>query len=151
MESEIKNNAHHFPVRVYYEDTDAGEVVYHTGYIRFAERARTELLRTLFGNQSDIREQFNLLFVVKHMEVDYLAPARLDDLLTVKTTLVKPKNASLTFHQQIWRTKDENNTLKQATKLIDMKVVVVAVGNNGKPKKLPTAIRESLNVIAEKV
>ena len=71
-----------FPVRIYYEDTDAGGVAYYANYLRFAERARTEFLRYLgFGNQQEILEKDRFAFMVRHVEADYRAPAILDDLL----------------------------------------------------------------------
>ena len=76
---------HRYTLRVYYEDTDAGGVVYHANYLRFAERARTEALRDLGLPHADAGERIGLMFVVRRVEVDYLRPARLDDSLTVVT------------------------------------------------------------------
>ena len=76
-----------WPVRVYYEDTDAGGVVYHTSYIRFLERARTEWLRSLGYSQARLVEEIGLVFSVVSLEVKYLLPARLDDLLHVRSTV----------------------------------------------------------------
>lgn len=92
----------HFPIRVYYENTDAGGVVYHAQYLNFFERARTEALRTLgFSQQALLAQQ--LAFVVKKIEIDYRFPARLDDLLSVETTIVALKKASMVFEQKLWR------------------------------------------------
>lgn len=79
-----------FDLRVYYENTDAGGVVYHAQYLHFFERARTEFLRQLGFSQQQLLEQ-NLAFVVKRLEIDYNVAARLDDLLTVETQIVKLK------------------------------------------------------------
>ena len=76
---------HRYAVRVYYEDTDAGGVVYHATYLRFAERARTEALRDAGIPHAELVERFTLMFVVRRIEVDYLRPARLDESLTVVT------------------------------------------------------------------
>jgi len=89
-----------WPIRVYYEDTDAGGVVYHARYIAFFERARTEMLRQAnISQQSLLRD--HVAFVVKNMSVDYIFPARLDDLLTVKTQVEQIRKASIVFTQQL--------------------------------------------------
>jgi acyl-CoA thioester hydrolase len=95
-----------WPVRVYYEDTDAGGVVYYANYLKFMERARTEWLRGLGFDQERIRFELNRVFVVRHASVDYRAPARLDDLLDVKTTLSRLGGASLEFSHQVIRRSD---------------------------------------------
>ena len=92
--------AFEWPVTVYYEDTDAGGVVYHSNYLKYFERARTELLRSIDVSQHALLEQ-NIGFVVRHMEIDFLQGARLDDQLVVKTTIAELKKASLTFCQEI--------------------------------------------------
>ena len=79
-----------FPVTIYYEDTDAGGVVYHSNYLKFFERARTELLRKVSLSHQDLLEQ-NLAFAVRHIDIDFLSAARLDDRLTVKTQLANLK------------------------------------------------------------
>ncbi|WP_371189066.1 tol-pal system-associated acyl-CoA thioesterase [Thalassotalea maritima] len=94
------NNAFHYQLRVFYEDTDAGGIVYYANYLKFAERARTEWLRHLGINQSYFLEQ-NLAFVVRKVEMDNKASAKLDDLLTIKTTISQLKKASLVFEQTI--------------------------------------------------
>lgn len=88
------------PIRVYYEDTDAGGIVYYANYLKFFERARTEWLRSLDINQSNFLEQ-SIGFVVRRVEMDNIAPARLDDLLTVTTEIKTLKRASIIFHQSI--------------------------------------------------
>lgn len=89
-----------YPVRIYYEDTDSGGVVYYANYLKFFERARTEYLRALGINQSKFLEQ-SLGFVVRKVEMDNIASAKLDDLLEVSSTITTLKRASLVFHQQI--------------------------------------------------
>ncbi|WP_057831601.1 tol-pal system-associated acyl-CoA thioesterase [Colwellia sp. TT2012] len=95
-----KATAHHFAIRVYYEDTDAGGIVYYANYLKFFERARTEWLREIGINQQSFLQQ-KLGFVVRKVEMDNLASAKLDDLLEVKTTIITLKRASLVFQQQI--------------------------------------------------
>ncbi|OBX06033.1 hypothetical protein QV06_00325 [Gallibacterium genomosp. 3] len=90
-----------FPIRIYYEDTDAGGVVYHARYLHFFERARIEFLREKGASQNELIQQQDIAFVVKQMEIDFHYPARLDDLLSVETTLVEVKNASLVFTQKL--------------------------------------------------
>ncbi|KLN97147.1 tol-pal system-associated acyl-CoA thioesterase [Moellerella wisconsensis] len=89
-----------WPIRIYYEDTDAGGVVYHARYLAFFERARTEMLREKGINQQSLLAM-NIGFVVRSMQTDFLAPAKLDDLLEVETSLIEIKRASLTFAQRL--------------------------------------------------
>ena len=90
----------HFPIRVYYEDTDAGGVVYHASYVRFFERARTEFLRNKGFSQQSLLSK-NIAFVVKKLEIDYKMPGRLDDLLSVETEIKEIKKASIIFEQKL--------------------------------------------------
>ncbi len=92
-----------WPVRVYYEDTDSGGVVYYANYLRFMERARTEWLRSLGIEQDQVREQDSVIFAVTHVDVDYLKPARFNDSLKVTVKLTARGRASLTFEQQVLR------------------------------------------------
>lgn len=94
---------HRYAVRVYYEDTDAGGVVYHTGYLRFAERARTEALRDLGVPHAEMAAVHGLMFMVRRLKVDYLAPARLDDALLVVTRPLALRGASVELRQTILR------------------------------------------------
>lgn len=95
--------AFHWTVRVYYEDTDAGGIVFYANYLKFFERARTEWLRALGIGQQELIEQQGAMFVVKNADVDYRAPARLDDEITVATTIEKLGRASVQFRQEAWR------------------------------------------------
>jgi acyl-CoA thioester hydrolase len=92
---------HRYAVRVYYEDTDAGGVVYHASYLRLAERARTEALRDLGIPHAELLQRFTLMFVVRRIEVDYLRPARPDDSLTVVTEPVSVGGASVLLRQDV--------------------------------------------------
>ena len=98
---------HRYAVRVYYEDTDAGGVVYHANYLRFAERARTEALRDAGVAHAEMASQHGLIFMVRRMKVDYLAPARLDDSLLVVTRLLALRAASVELRQSIFRSGEE--------------------------------------------
>ena len=95
-----------WPVRVYWEDTDAGGVVYHAAYLRFLERARTEWLRACGLEQARVREEHGILFVVAEMQVKFLAPARLDDVLHADITAFTRRSASMRFAQCILRPAD---------------------------------------------
>ncbi|MGX9254867.1 tol-pal system-associated acyl-CoA thioesterase [Pantoea ananatis] len=104
-----------WPVRVYYEDTDAGGVVYHASYIAFYERARTEMLRQHHFNQQTLLGQ-QIAFVVRRMTVDYLSAARLDDLLEIQSEVTSMTRATMTFTQRIVNA--EGKVLNEAEVLI---------------------------------
>lgn len=91
------------PVRVYYEDTDSGGVVYHANYLKFMERARTEWLRSRGFEQDALRHEQGLLFAVRSLRLDYLRPGRFNDWLKVHTHLLQCGSASLTFAQTVQR------------------------------------------------
>ncbi len=101
MTSEAISDSFSFPVRVYWEDTDAGGVVYHAQYLAFMERARSEWMRARGLGQELLRARDDLLFVVKAMTIDFRAPARLDDQLAVSVALLECRGASLVMGQRI--------------------------------------------------
>ncbi|AKD37875.1 hypothetical protein I926_02735 [Pasteurella multocida subsp. multocida OH4807] len=125
-----------FPVRVYYEDTDAGGVVYHARYLHFFERARTEYLRHLHFSQHVLLNERQVAFVVKTMNIDYCFPAKLDDLLLVETMITEVKGASLFFTQKL---KKNELILCEAT----VKVACVDLGKM-KPMPIPTEMKAAL-------
>jgi len=90
-----------FPVRVYYEDTDAGGVVYYANYLKFMERARTEWLRHLGFSHSVMHSHYQIMFVMKELAINYRKPARLDDALTIHSHLQAHNKASLTLQQKV--------------------------------------------------
>ncbi len=92
-----------WPVRVYYEDTDAGGIAYHTSYLKYMERARTEYLRDLGYSLKQLRAEQDILFVVNRIDISFKRPAVFDDELTVTAALRKSAGASLAFHQTIYR------------------------------------------------
>ena len=92
-----------WPTRIYWEDTDAGGVVYHARYVAFMERARTEWMRALGYGQERMRAEHGMVFAVRSMQMDFIRPARLDDTLQVSARLVQLKKASMVFDQQILR------------------------------------------------
>jgi acyl-CoA thioester hydrolase len=95
-----------WPIRVYYEDTDAGGVVFYANYLKFFERARTEMLRALGFEQDELIASEGIIFVVRAVQVDYLSPARFNDLLQASAKVTVAKKASLIFEQQITRGDD---------------------------------------------
>lgn len=126
---------HRMPVRVYYEDTDFSGVVYHASYLRFFERGRTELLRSTGVDQSSLHVgQDPFGFVVRRMTVDWLKPARMDDVLTVETRTLSVRGATLDLAQRILRDEEE---LVTAT-------VLVASLAGGKPVRIPDELRNKL-------
>ena len=125
--------------RVYYEDTDAGGVVFYANYLKFIERGRTEYLRDLGFDQGSLAKEKNIVFVVKSLSADYLSPAYLDDMIEVQTIIKSNKNASLVFTQKIL-------SLEKNTVLFNAEVKVVSVSkNNLKPCAVPQEIMEKLN------
>ena len=129
------DGVHVFPMRVYYEDTDAAGIVYYANYLRFAERARTELLRDLGIENAQLMEQQNLAFAVKRCSMDFVKPAKLDDLLTVETRLLEVGGASLSVDQRVRR---------GATDLVRMELKLACISLNGRPARLPGDIRKRL-------
>jgi acyl-CoA thioester hydrolase len=121
--------------RVYYEDTDAGGIMYHGRYINWCERARAEYLRDIGLQSSTIYEQTGILFVVRHLEADYFKPARLDELLRVETTLKELKNTSFLLKQSIFC---------QDFMLFSMTVTIVCIDGNARPVRIPEMVREKL-------
>lgn len=126
-----------WPVRVYYEDTDAAGVVYHSNYLKFLERARTEWLRSLGHDQDQLRRELGVLFVVRHAELDFLRPARLDQLLEITARLAGCGGASMRIEQAV---------LAGADLLCSAVVQVVCVdAATLRPKRVPDFIREELD------
>ncbi len=93
-------------VRVYYEDTDAAGVVYHANYLKFMERARTEWLREMGIEQTQLKQQYNCIFVMRQISIDFLKPALFNDLLDVSVSITQLGKASLTIAQQVLRDTD---------------------------------------------
>ncbi len=125
-------------VRVYYEDTDAAGVVYYANYLKYFERARTEWLRSLGFEQTSLAHDYNVIFVVRALDIEYLRPAHFDDELTVELEIVEPPRASIVFKQAVKR---RNETLANAN------VRVTCVNTQTfKPVRIPPAILERIAV-----
>ena len=128
---------HHFPIRVYYEDTDAGGVVYYANYLKFMERARTEWLRECGFEQDQMISEQQLIFAVKKVEVDYMKPARFNDALTVTSSINSYSGASIEFKQIIMH----NNN-----KLCHGSIVVVSLDSiRFKPRRMFPELLEELD------
>ena len=126
-----------FSIRVYWEDTDAGGVVYYANYLRFFERARTEWLRTLGVAQQRLREDDGVIFIVSESTVRYLRPARLDDRLDVTVAVRECGRASLSLAQQAWR---GDTLLAEGT----VRVGCVDAGTF-RPRRIPSSILQHLS------
>jgi acyl-CoA thioester hydrolase len=123
--------AHVFPVRVYYEDTDTAGIVYYANYLKFAERARTELLRSAGIEQRVLAEETGVAFAVRSCSADYLAPARLDDLLEIRTRVVGLHGATIEMEQVVVRDGQE---------LVRMTLTLACIGREGRPRRVPETV-----------
>jgi len=131
----IRGDAHVFPVRVYYEDTDVAGIVYYANYLKYAERARTEFLRLLGFDQSVLLERHGVGFAVRRCEIDYRLPARLDDALEVHSRMCELGGASLRAEQVVRRGERE---------LVRLRVRLACMDRGGRPVRIPSAIYDRL-------
>jgi acyl-CoA thioester hydrolase len=122
---------HRFLLRVYYEDTDLAGVVYYANYLRFIERARTEWARDRGVDQGALREAGGIVFAVRRVEADYLAPARFDDLLEVRTEVLGSTGARVVLGQELWRGDH---------RLFAARVTLVAMDGRGKARRIPARL-----------
>jgi acyl-CoA thioester hydrolase len=127
---------HRYTFRVYYEDTDAGGVVYHANYLRYAERARTEALRQAGIPHAELVERFNLMFMVHRAEIDYVRPGRLDDTLVVETETMDVSGASVLLRQTVRGSSGVCASLR-------IKLACVRIGGN-RPARIPPRWREAM-------
>ena len=125
-----------WPVRVYYEDTDAGGVVYHTNYIKFMERARTEWLRNLGFEQDELLAKEGVIFAVRSVQTDFFLPAKFNDELIVSSCVIKKGKASITIEQEVIK-KYQNITKKDDVLCKGIVKVATLDGVNFKPKAMP--------------
>lgn len=137
MTASARADAFHWPVRVYWEDTDAGGVVYYANYLKFLERARSEWLRSLGFEQPDLIVRHGGVFVVRRVEADYLLPARFNDSLEIEAVLAEKNKASLVMAQRV---------LRDGETLLAARVTLVWVDEKSfKPARIPDEILESLS------
>ena len=125
------NHHHHESFRIYYEDTDAGGIVYHANYLKFAERARTDALRELGIHQHALREELGIFFVLRHADITYLKPILLDDLIEVRSQVVEIGNSSLKMQQNIF---------KGELEISRMLMHIVCINNDKKPVRIPDRV-----------
>jgi acyl-CoA thioester hydrolase len=132
---------HQFDVRVYYEDTDMGGVVFYANYLKYMERGRTEWLRALGVNQSTLAAQEQRGFMVVRVDVRYLSPARLDDLLQIESEVTRMGRASLHFLQSVWRNGElivQSNIQVCCVETVNMRVAAI-----------PESVRSKLAAITQ--
>ncbi|MEM1351490.1 MAG: tol-pal system-associated acyl-CoA thioesterase [Pseudomonadota bacterium] len=123
--------SHRFPIRVYYEDTDMAGIVYYANYLRYIERARSDWVRDIGIDQLQMKQD-GVVFAVRRVEADYLAPAHFDDVLEVRTTLVELTPARMVMEQKVLRGTDC---------LFVARVTIVCIGPGGRPVRLPAGLR----------
>lgn len=133
---------HVWPIRVYYEDTDAGGVVYYANYLKFAERARTELLRAGGFDHTALMKDHGVQIVVRNCTAEYILPARLDDALEVHSRIINMGGVSFTIRQEILRTaSDESST----NPIVVVEVRLACIDAEFKPARLPSALKTALS------
>lgn len=130
----MTGKSHHFECRIYYEDTDAGGIVYYANYLKFIERARTEWMREI-GFESSVSLERGQGFVVAGLKIDYRASAKLDDLIIIKSKVIDRSPLKIVMSQNIY--KDE-------VLLTEVQITLVMVDLNGKPVKIPFELQERL-------
>lgn len=145
---------HRYRLRVFYEDTDAGGVVYHANYLRFAERARTSFLRLVGIGQSALRADHGVGFVVRRCEIDFSGAAALDDVLEVRSTLSDVRGASLSAEQRIYRVVERaggggvadgvEDGADSGAPLCVLGLLLACVGPAGRPARFPPQLRGAL-------
>jgi len=139
LDGEIRDGDHHMTIRVYYEDTDFTGLVYHASYLRFMERGRTNYLRLLGADQRTLFEETaqeapGFAFVVRSMQIEFLKPARMDDVLDIVTAPQEVKGASVTLHQRVMRGEEV---------LIEAAVQVAFV-SGGRARRIPEPLRVAM-------
>lgn len=129
---------HRFQCRIYYEDTDMAGIVYYANYLRYIERARSEQIRELDVDQKALKDEHGIVLVVRRVEADYLGSARLDDVLTVETTLTEVSGVRINYQQDVFC---------GDKKLFAAKLEVVSMTTDGRPRRLPADIRRKYTEI----
>ena len=130
---------HSYQIRVYFEDTDTAGIVYYANYLKFAERARTEMLREHDLDHARMMREHCLVFAVRKCVAEYHAPARLDDMLTVRTRVEKVGGASVELTQDIYRSE---------TKLCALTVRLAMLNEDGAPARIPPHLRDGMRGVA---
>jgi acyl-CoA thioester hydrolase len=131
----VADGIHYFPIRVYYEDTDAGGIVYHANYLRFAERARSECLRLIGWQYDRLLSETGLGWVVRRAKIDFHRPARLDDALVVETRLADLTGVRMTARQTLHREDDL---------LVGLDLELVLLTSSGRPGRIPAPLADAI-------
>jgi len=132
----VSKKIHRFPIRIYYEDTDHGGVVYYANYLKFMERARTEFLRDLGLELDEVESTFGILFAVTEIHVHYRNPARFNDMLIVESKLMEARGARLSFRQ---------NILRQTEVLAEGEVCLACMDRAGHPRRIPGKVLQLIH------
>ena len=135
----LAGHVHRFAVRVYFEDTDLSGVVYHANYLRWCERARSEMLRMLGIEQRAVQEAGEGAYAISELTIRYLRPARLDDAVVIETRAEELRAASCRMHQQVWR---------GGELLAEARLRVGFIGPDGRPRRQPEAWRRAIATLA---
>lgn len=128
------------PVRIYYEDTDLAGIVYHANYLRYAERARTEMVRSLGFDATGLKKSDGIYFVVRHCDINFMAPAKVDDVLEVNCSVLKFPATNILVQQDIYC---------EGKKITEMQLHLVCMNEQGKVAKIPNAMRHAYEKICE--
>ena len=140
--AQMPQSRHVLPLRVYFEDTDAGGIVYYANYLKYAERARTEWLRALGADHSGLMANEGVMMTVRRCEAEFFSPARLDDALEVHTTIEEIGGVTMWLDQRVMR---------GANELVRMRVRLACVNRDLRPAKLPARLRAALAPISKGV
>ncbi len=140
LSGRVESGPHRLPIRVYHEDTDAAGIVYYANYLKFAERARTEMLRIAGINQSEMAKRYGMAFAVRNCAIDFRAPARLDDMIEVRSRFTEMVGATASIMQAIWR---------DAEVLVSLDVRVACLRENGRPTRIPVPLRQALQLFIQ--
>ena len=133
LEGIINKNIHQYVVKVFYEDTDLGQIVYHTNYLKYFERARTSLLNLLKIDQINLKKNHDIILVVRKAEIKWFKPAFLNDTLLIETCLKYAKNSSITIQQLAYRHCDMNKTKEL---LVSGVIQIVAMNSSFKVRRI---------------
>ena len=133
----IKDDKHFYPLRVFYEDTDAGEIIYHTNYLKYFERARSSILNLLKINQSNLKEEDGIILVVKKVDVNWHKSAKLNDILLIKSCLKYAKNSSITINQEALKYIGDKNKNEL---LVSCVIQIVAINSLYKVQRISSIL-----------
>ncbi|NNE83802.1 MAG: tol-pal system-associated acyl-CoA thioesterase [Alphaproteobacteria bacterium] len=136
----FEDGEHVLPLRVYYEDTDAAGIVYYANYLKFAERARTEMIRCLGVEHRPLMAGAGVAFAVRSCAAEYLQPARLDDRIVVRTRIDKAGGATLNATQRVFRVDGDDGE----TELVELKIRLACIDKNQRPARMPADIRKAV-------